>query len=186
MRTFLLSSFPTLSLQAPAPLTLEAFLTRCAQHLSVGDMDELEAVCEQPPGGDSAFARAWRAAWGEVRNFNDVARAGKLPPEALDSKAVAQPYAYDRLRSGTKAAWESGDPLSRERLLLEAKWDWLEERRRAAPYSEADLFAYAIQLRLLEIRDTWREEDGVTQFDEQAKTFLSPVLDQLFPKAVSA
>jgi len=43
-----------------------------------------------------------------------------------------------------------------------------------------------LQLKLLEQRDAWNEESGAVQFVEQTKTFLSPVLDELFPKGSPA
>lgn len=186
MRVFLLASFPSLSLQAPAPLTLEQMLTRCAQHLPPGEMDELEAICSVPPQGTSAFAVAWRQAWGEVRAHNDFERAKRLPADALEFPPPDLPYTHDRLRAGTRAAWDAPDPLRREQSLLLAQWTWLDDLRRAAPYSQSDLFAYALQLKLLEQRDAWEEESGARQFEEQTQSFLSPLLDHLFPKEMSA
>ncbi len=186
MRVFLLASFPSLSLQEPAPLTLEQFLTRCDAHLPESEMEELERVCAMPPDGKSDFAKEWTQAWWEVRNFNDRARVKRLPAGTVEESPADLPYRFDRLRAQSTAAWDSANPLERERILLLAKWTWLEERRRAAPYSQADLLAYAIQLRLLEIRDAWDEEKGAGQFEEQTKTFMSPLLDQLFPKEIPA
>lgn len=183
MRVFLLASFPSLSLQAPAPISFSRFLTRCEQHLGPKEMEEMDALCTFPPGGASPFAAAWRQAWGEVRNYNDRERAKRLPPGTLEHLPPDLPYVNDRLRANTRAAWEAPDPLKREQLLLHAQWVWLDFIRIRSPWTLDDLFAYALQLKLLQQRDAWDEEQGAVQFEEQTKTFMSPLLDQLFPKA---
>lgn len=182
MRVFLLASFPSLSLRDPAPLRLEELLTRCATHLSKEEMDELDAVCSLPPEGNSAFARRWAAAWQELNQLNVQQRARRLPPDQIPSLPPEKQLRFPMLQDAVAAAWEAPDPLRREMDLLLAQWGWLEDMRRAEPYSSADLCAYALQLKLLEQRDAWKEEDGAVQFEEQTKTFLSPVLDDLFPK----
>lgn len=182
MRQFLLSSFPSLQLQEPAPLKLEDVFSRCAQHLSENELEELSAVCAIPPGGRSAFAQAWSMAWGEFKQLNDRERLKRLPSGTQETLAADGPYRNDPLRAETLRAWEAADPLKREEALMLAQWGWLDERRRSAPYSQDDLFAYALQLKLLEQRDAWNEETGLTQFAEQTDSFMNPLLETLRAK----
>jgi hypothetical protein len=182
MRQFLLSSFPSLQLQEPAPLKLEDMLSRCAQHLSETEIEELSAVCAFPPEGESAFAQDWARAWGELKNLNDRERAKRLPPGTLETPPADEPYRNDRLRTEALQAWDAADPLKREEALMLAQWSWLDERRRAAPYSQDDLLAYALQLKLLELRDAWNEEAGSSQFAEQTDSFMNPLLETLRAK----
>ena len=182
MRQFLLSSFPSLQLQEPAPLKLEDVLSRCAQHLSETEIEELSAVCATPPEGTSGFAEAWSMAWGEFKNLNDRERLKRLPPGSQETLPADGPYRNDRLRTEVLRAWEAADPLKREEALMLAQWEWLDERRRSAPYSQDDLFGYALQLKLLEQRDAWDEETGLTQFAEQTDSFMNPLLETLRAK----
>jgi len=186
MRVFLLASFPSLSLRDPAPLRLEELLTRCARHLPAAELDELDTICSTPPEGEHAFAADWSRAWRELKDFNDRQRAKRLPPDQVPELPPDVLPTFARLRDEAVKAWEAPDPLLREQALLMAQWIWLDEIRRKDPYSKADLFAYALQLKLLEQRDAWNEESGAVQFEEQTKTFLSPVLDELFPKGSPA
>ncbi|MCC5843805.1 MAG: hypothetical protein JJU05_06085 [Verrucomicrobia bacterium] len=182
MRQFLLSSFPSLQLQEPAPLKLEDMLSRCSQHLSETELDELGAVCSTPPEGNSGFARDWAKAWGELKNLNDRERVKRLPPGSVETPPADNPHRFDRLRAEARHAWDAADPLKREEALLLAQWSWLDERRRAAPYSQDDLLAYALQLKLLELRDAWNEEAGTSQFAEQTDSFMNPLLETLRAK----
>lgn len=187
MRVFLLASFPSLQFQEPAPLKLEQMLARCADHLSPDEMDELDSICSDPPSGPSPFARDWAAAWRQIRFVNQRERLRRLPADAAqDLEPAAAPEHDDNLRAALRRAWEAETPLQRELALLAAQWDWLETRRRAAPYSRDDLLAYALQLRLLEQRDAWKEETGAEQFAEQTETFMSPLLETLREKEMSA
>ena len=182
MRQFLLSSFPSLQLQEPAPLKLEEMLYRCAQHLGERDLEELSGICATPPEGQSSFAGAWRGAWALVRGINDRQRLKRLPPESQSEPADFPRNPSDRLRAELTRAWEADDPLNREQALLLAQWNWLDDHRRAAPYSMNDLFGYALQLKLLEQRDSWNEEAGTLQFAEQTESFMNPLLETLRAK----
>ena len=88
MRLFLLASFPSLSFTDKPAISFASFRERCADHMSEGDLAELDAVCATPPGGKSAFARDWALARRELRNFNDLRRARRLPPETRPAAPV--------------------------------------------------------------------------------------------------
>jgi hypothetical protein len=182
MRQFLLSSFPSLQLQEPAPLKLEEMLSRCAQHLSEAELEELSAVCSAPPDGSSPFSRDWQTAWTGLKYLNDRERTKRLPPESVKELPPAPEKTDDRLRAEGLRAWEAEDPLQREQGLMLAQWNWIEARRRAAPYSEDDLLGYALQLKLLEQRDAWDAESGAVQFAEQTESFMNPLLETLRAK----
>lgn len=178
MRVFLLTSFPSLQLEAPAPIGLEEVILRCSEHLSPSDMQELEAVCSTPPEGTSAFAREWHQAWTSIQIWNQAERRQRLPGSA-SAEASSTPDPDSRLRVDLEEAWSETNPLKRETALLRAEWNWLEQKRRAAPYSPDDLFGYALQLRLLERKDSWEETAGDTQFTSHVRSFVDPVLEEL-------
>ena len=185
MRIYLLASFPTLSLHDPAPLNLEEFFHRCAAHLSESDLSELDAICSTPPGGSSTFAKHWATAWTVLDTVNRRERLQRLPRTAGDT-LPALPGEEDQLRKEALDAWEESDPLRRETALLQAQWNWIDDRRRKAPYSLTDLCGYALQLRLLERRDSWDEPAGRTQFNEHTASFLAPLLEKLRQQDLSA
>lgn len=185
MRVYLLSSFPSLSLQAPAPFTYEAFFYRCADHLPPDELDELDAVCASPPGGTGPFARAWADAWGALDQLNRRERLQRLPREAADALPPL-PSTHDRLRGQALEAWSASNPLERETALLQTQWTWIEDRRHPAPYSLTDLLGYGLQLRLLERRDSWEEAQGTQQFREHTESFLDPLIEQLRTRDLSA
>lgn len=182
MRQFLLSSFPSLQFQEPAPLKLEEMLTRCAQQLSEAELEELSSVCSAAPGGSTAFARDWQTAWAGLKDLNNRERMKRLTPDAAGELPAAPVQSDERLNAEGRRAWDAGDPLQREQALLLAQWRWIEERRRAAPYTEDDLLGYALQLKLLEQRDAWNADTGAVQFAEQTESFMNPLLETLRAK----
>lgn len=186
MRVYLLASFPSLSFHDKAPMPFERLVTDCARQLSLSDFEELDAVCSPPPAGDSAFAKAWAGAWEGFRAVNARQRLDRLPHDPAAHARTSPVFPPDAMRADLAAAWEETDPLKRETALLRAKWNWIEERRRAAPLSLADLLGYALQLKLLERKDRWDEAHGQTQFDEHTQAFLDPVIDELRTQDLSA
>lgn len=186
MRFFLLSSFPSLSLAEKAPISFDVFRARCADHLSEGDLAELDGVCATPPQGKSAFARDWTRARRELRNLNDLRRARRLPPGTLPDMPAEEPFLFNRLRDDAVAAWEIHDPLRRELALLLAQWNWIDGVRRNDPFSAADLLGYALQLRLLEQKQRWTESDGLRIFNQQSDSFMTPLLSELREHEISA
>ncbi len=184
MRTYLLSSFPALSLEAPCPLKFGEFMRECSAHLSSSDLDELDAVCANPPTGKSAFAKEWTQAKAEWQAQNQYERRQRLPQETVTG--TPGDIASDQLRGEHQQAWQASDPLIREKGLQASLWNWIEDRRRQAPYSLQDLLGYALQLQILERREIWNEAEGLKQFQEHTQSFLAPVLEELRKQELSA
>lgn len=184
MRVYLLSSLPTLSLEAPAPIGMSEFFMRCGDALSTKDMNELETVCAHPPEGSSSFATSWAATWSILQEWNQQERNNRLTtPETLTLTTDHEPDS--QLYVDLTAAWTETDPLKREKALMRAEWNWLEHQRRQAPYTARDLFGYALQLQLLNRKDQWEDAAGETQFNDHVRSFLEPVLDDLVPQEIS-
>ncbi|MEX2607695.1 MAG: hypothetical protein WD708_10145 [Kiritimatiellia bacterium] len=186
MRIYVLASFPSLSFDGSCPFPYEKLFNDCAAHLSASDLEELDAVCSTPPSGKSAFARAWGLARRQADALNTRERLQRRPDESLSDKRIdGETGTFDQLRDDFHAAWEASNPLLRETALLRALWIWIEERRRAAPYSLDDLIGYALQLRLLERKDSWSDTEGKAQFEQQLSTFLEPVLEEVRKQELS-
>lgn len=181
MRVFLLSSLPSLSPDAPAPLGMDELFMRCGEALTTSEMNELEGICGQPPQGSSAFAQAWGTTWRILQAWNQKERIDRLSSNEVPT--ITTDAAPDsQLQNDLVAAWAESDPLKREIGLLRAEWNWLEARRRLAPYSPTDLFGYALQLQLLNRKDQWEEAAGELQFQDHVRSFLEPVLEDLVPQ----
>ena len=186
MRVFLLTSFPTLDFDSPAPLGFEEVFTRCADHLSESDLQELEGVCSRPPEGSSSFAHQWQRVWETIQAKNKTERLAKIPSMAQEKEISPSHHPDSQLRSDLEVAWAETDPLKRETALLKSEWNWLESKRRLSPFSLDDLFGYALQLRLLERKDSWEEAAGETQFTTHVRSFIDPVLEDLAPQEAHA
>jgi len=186
MRVFLLTSFPTLDFDSPAPLGFEEVFTRCADHLSESDLQELEEVCSRPPEGSTRFAHEFKIAWECIQSKNQSERLAKLPTLDQNSNSRPSHHPDSQLRSDLEVAWVETDPLKRETALLKSEWNWLESKRRLSPFSLDDLFGYALQLRLLERKDSWEEAAGETQFITHVRSFIDPVLEDLAPQEAHA
>lgn len=187
MRTYVLASFPSLSFEGSCPFPYEKLFNDCAAHLSASDLEELDAVCSTPPGGTSAFAKAWALARRQADTHNIRERLQRHPDDSFShEKGETDDGPFDQLRNDIQAAWETSNPLLRETALLRALWNWIEDRRRVAPYSLEDLIGYALQLRLLERKDSWSESEGKTQFEQHISTFLEPVIEEVRKQELSA
>ncbi|MDA3873771.1 MAG: DUF2764 family protein [Kiritimatiellae bacterium] len=186
MRTYVLASFPSLSFEGSCPFPYEKLFIDCAAHLSASDLEELDAVCATPPAGKSSFAKAWALARRQADVHNIHERLQRHPDDTLSlEKTESLQGPFDQLRSDIQTAWEASNPLLRETALLRALWNWIEDRRRTAPYSLDDLIGYALQLRLLERKDSWSESEGKTQFEQHISTFLEPVVEEVRKQELS-
>lgn len=182
MRTYLLASFPALAFEGPCPMEFNSFLQNCSSHLPPSEFSELDAVCSTPPEGDSSFSRKWRTTLADWRSFNTQERKQKLGQEKGREIYIDS----DQLRGDLYSAWQTNDPLLREKALAGSLWNWIETQRRSAPFSLDDLIGYALQLRILERMALWNESEGQTQFQEHTQSFLEPVLEELRKQDLSA
>lgn len=160
-------------------------LRECAAHLPSADYEELDAATSQPPSGKTTFARAWKTAYLDWHAFNVTERHKRLPGEQNASPAPPA-IASDQLRNDLQNAWQAADPLLREQSLLRALWQWIETRRRQAPFSLDDLIGYALQLQILARREHWNDAAGQTLFQEHTQSFLQPVIEELRNQELSA
>lgn len=178
MRTYLLASLPSLSLDAPAPLSEDEFQKRCVAVLPPSEVEELGALCRRPPSGRTMFACAWRGVWNQIRNTNDAERAGHLGEMPSTDPLEVQPFRVS-LQDAVEEAWQAPDPLQRERALLQAEWDWLEQQRRAAPFGFPDLAGYGLQLHVLCRKEQWDSEQGKMNFEQHLDFVLNPLIENI-------
>jgi hypothetical protein len=179
MRVFLLTSFPSLSFSAPAPLGLDEVISRCANHLPDQDQQELEDLLSAPPGGDTPFAKDWAVTWQLLQHRNHRERSSRLPGTPTPAAPSGLPDPDSQLHHDLDTAWAESDPLKRETALLRAEWNWIDARRRLSPYSFDDLAGFVLQVQLLERKDRWEQDAGHTQFETHVRSFMEPVHEHL-------
>ncbi|WFB34842.1 hypothetical protein P3T73_11795 [Kiritimatiellota bacterium B12222] len=181
MRTFLLSSFPSLSFESPSPLTFTDFLAECRRHLPSAEYEKLDAICATPSTGNTPFAKAWQQTRAQWQRVNEQKRKEALGLEKSGTTSAES----DQLIHDMNAAWLASDPLLREKALYKSLWNWIVTQRRQAPFSLTDLMGYALQLQLIERIQLWNESEGLTQFKEHTHSFLEPVLEELRKQELS-
>ncbi|GEM_PF-1062546 len=187
MFPYLLSSFPSISLDGESPLDLEGYLDRCREQLSAKDLHVLhEALDPKLPSSDP-FVNSWRAALQSLQDFSTEQRLKKLPQDFVRGEergeeqrhAETSPAGDDNLRQDAISLWEQPNPLVREQKLQALLWDWLAEQRKRKPMGLVDLLGLGLQLQLLERRRSWQHDAGQTNFTSRIDTLLGPMLSQL-------
>ena len=146
---YLLASLPMLFPDRAPALTVEAFADACRSALSAGDAQAaaLLATGSDAPCGH-ASVKAWRAleaaidtAVGRCRLARRAGGETFAPPET--------PACPVWLSRAVAAAFESApDPLVREQALLRVRWTAADDFGGFDPMAKAQVFAYAVKLRL--------------------------------------
>jgi hypothetical protein len=147
---FLAASLPTLSMEAPPPLTEAALLAACTGELSESDLAALNALLGDgapTPAAAHPFTKAWQAADTQVRNAVARQRARRL---GLDSAGALRTHdGFDMMiESEVADAFGQGTPLDRERRLDTLRWNKLEELAGTNMFAPAYILSYALKLRL--------------------------------------
>ena len=141
-------------------MSLEAFVELCREQMCGADFEELEAllfVDEKP--ASSSFVREWRAAETQLRNAVARARAAKL--DGADAgKWLKSHSGFDVvLENGVAAAFQERNPAQRQRLLDQLLWDKAAELAGFDEFTKEAIFAYAIQLRICNIRSSQADSE---------------------------
>lgn len=146
---YLVSSLPTLTFDAPVPITREEFLVRC--------------------GGVWPQAGAtWQDLEAQLRNALVEARGVARGESAEQVRAWQHPAQGCALywRNRVKACFQEKDVFKRETLLDRVWWDAAGELiPPAAPLGEGALAAYAIRLTIALKRAKISQEKGNEAFD---------------------
>jgi len=150
---YLLSTLPGFGIDDPPPMPLSELLARCRGFVTDDELAALtdpEAAAEASVGGpEAAVARAWRD--GERQLANALARRrasfwGMAPGESGRDREHRGFLVM--IEEAVARAYESGDPMTRERALDGLRWALLDELSGPVPWGFAALFAYAQRLRI--------------------------------------
>ncbi|MGI6390243.1 MAG: hypothetical protein ACOX7Q_08600 [Kiritimatiellia bacterium] len=122
---YLLSSLPTLQLDAPAPITTEAFVAACRDQLSAADAAAAEALLTDA-ACDHPFVTTWRDRDTILRNAAAYQRARLAGTDA--SRWLRPEQGCDtRIGNLVEDAFDEKDPLQREKALDRIRWLVAEE-----------------------------------------------------------
>ena len=143
---YLIASLPTLDLETAPAITPDAFAQLCHEQLALAEADAAEALVagrEAP----HPFVRDWRDRDTLLRNAAARQRAAR---RTTDPEPYQKPTSGCDLRieRDVEAAFQSADPLQRERQLDRIRWRVADELQGPDPMTPRAALAYAVKLRL--------------------------------------
>ncbi|MBP7094894.1 MAG: DUF2764 family protein [Spirochaetia bacterium] len=172
------TTLQSLSWRGVAPLGFEAFLERCAVHLSARDFGLLkEAPFSLPDDGvPPPVARRSRLLgayyrW-ELTLRNELARlrAGRLGQPA-DRHVRPGSVEWDGLRAA-QAAFQAESPLDGELVIERERWAVVERLQVGHYFDTEALVAYGLKLRILERTARFEVERGRAAYGEVYRDIL--------------
>ena len=154
---YLISSLPGITLDASPELSLDAFRSLCADHLSQGDGLALTCVLdlEAAQAPTHPFAASWGARETQLRNAAVRLRAAKRQQDA--GSFLRDHTGFDvGLEEGVEEAFNQPHPLARERALDQIRWQVLDELAGTDPFGSGAVLAYGVKL---QIAERWADMD---------------------------
>jgi hypothetical protein len=171
---YLIPQLPSLSYNAPLPITSHAFIDLCKREISASDMPLLDLctlnpdIRENAPASSSAFIDAW-CAWERTLRLNLARyRSLKLKRDGAGGAyggAGIEPPAYPADAAAVaKAAFAIESPLEAELFLDQARWNAIESLQGLSYFGENAVYAYLLKLRLLERKALFKAEEGFAEY----------------------
>ncbi len=144
---YMIASLPSLTFDAPPPIGAAEFIELCRENLPAGLASAAVALVE---GGECSHA--WAAEWKRVetllRNAVVRQRAVRRGSEAAGYYREAEGVDL-RIERGVEGAFQSGDPLQRERALDLLRWQLIEELQGLDPLGQRVILGYALKLKMI-------------------------------------
>ena len=144
----LISSLPMLTLDGDSGMTMKYFLSSCESCLpekKYNILEKLELIPNPAESGNCSFTEQYGIWENALRNAIVRIRANKLdrnPEEYLNEK---DSFELDAERA-VVAAWAVANPLEREQILDQARWNKIEELAGGDTFSFEQLCAYKLKL----------------------------------------
>lgn len=164
---YLLSSLPMLNLGTAPGITQTGFVGMCREQLDAADVQVVESLLKgETP--DHPFAREWQDHMTILRNVVAYKRAQR-------SGADEEPWLrYSHrvevwIENLVEEAFQSSDPLQREKELDRICWTIVDELQGPDPLCKNAVFAYAIKLRILARQAEWDTKAGTEHFEQLAE-----------------
>lgn len=175
---YLAASLPTLRFDAPLPMSLPDYLELCREHVSPADYQTIEAArfsefdeafhrvasVGSDPSVESGLLLIRWYRW-EITLRNALARF-----RALKMGWDPHPYHHEireylGLEALAQEAMAAGDPREAEKLLMRARWDYLDELEVGHFFDTEKLVVYSLKLQLLAVQSTMTRERGEAELN---------------------
>ena len=170
---YLMAQLPSVSYQSPLPMASKAFFELCAAQLAADDL-ALLASCSlasrSVPTG-SRVLTAWAEWEGSLRVTLARLRAQKLGREA-ELAGLPTPTPIPEADALARVAMASESPLEAEFLLDRGRWAAIEGFRGLDAFDREAVFAYQLQLLLIERRDRLQSTSGYAAYQAAYRQVL--------------
>lgn len=175
---YLAASLPMLFLGRTPPISEQAFLALCREHLAHDDRAAIEALLAGGPETAHSFVLAWRRRETGLRNAIAQARAARRGQEATAYLRPGEPGLAE-VRA-VADAFGRATPAEREFELDRFRWQALEAMAGMDIFSGAAVLAYGLRLKLAHRWAAMVAEAGRRRLEEsveQAATVLPQAED---------
>jgi hypothetical protein len=166
--TYLISSLPALNFNSPAPFSPEAFVAKCRELIPEEKSRMLQDICRQEAfslsqGSPQVLGR-WYGFETILRNELVRARAGRRKTDP--SKFIRPPDDFDaQISHVAMTAYRSSSILEAERILDQARWDFLDSLSFGHCFDFDFIVIYILRLKILERWDKIRGADKEALFE---------------------
>ena len=154
---YLVASLPYLRFGGKSPVTKGSFFKECRKWLNPGDIETVLGVDLKDPWirpGDPAVVKEWKTFDLELR----TALAGTRKKNGLAVKSDTPWFLKDALAQK--------DPLSREKAIEKARWDFISGEEYRYMFDMSRLVLYSIKVQILERLAAFEHEKGKKTFDK--------------------
>ncbi len=155
---YLLSSLPMLKANGDMPLSYDEFLAQCQGALGESKYEMVKNLSLSSTEGPliSEWARFYGVYAAELAYQRHVRLGHKVEP----------PYGRDeKLSKVIAAAISHENPLHAEEMLLAVQFEKIDELIGTHYFDDAALMGYALKLKLLERKSSFKQDAGKAQFD---------------------
>lgn len=156
---YLAASLPELSFDTPPDMSLDDFMTLCAEHLSARDYKAMENLIVTPAANSTGFANAWQEKETQLRNAIVKIRAAKQQKDAEPFLKKTKTVETAASRAADEAYLKKS-PLDRELALDHFRWQQIEELAGLDPFTTKAILAYGLKLKLASRWANMNREQG--------------------------
>ena len=158
-RYYFLSSLPMLRFSDASPMKWEDFISQAVGNVSEQDLRLLEGIVDGKDGGNGFLIR-WADFNAKLDDAVNTRRRQILGRQGEESLILRDP----EFEQTANAALNAKNPLEAEILLMQCRFDYLENAKGFDPFSESALLAYALQLRILLRKAMFNSEMGNSEY----------------------
>ena len=155
---YLISSLPMLKPDGDMPISYEQFLGLCKSSLDEQKLSLLTDLTLMSTNGP--LVKEWAIFYQELNQELTYQRS-----QRLGIKAKLPDFRYEQISKLVSQALNHKNPLSAELMLLELEFQKLDELIGLHYFDEEALFGYALKLKLLERKSSFKIEQGKAEFN---------------------